>query len=272
MKIAHTIVAYHSDDPRAADLVGSLSLNNSDFAQILQSLRDKSHDTNIRGLATAGLIETLFNSFDASSPPGPIRTHISSLLGELNNQYASVPVPSVWYLPIRPTENSSPTMRDVAAAYARKLNASPGSPLPVHPLTKITGGQITSDSLRGNVIVYDFWATWCVVCITNHPLLDAMRKHLAGLPFRVVGVSVDDKPQLVADFYRDQPDALRDQLYVGPHSPVLQDWGVSLYPTYIIVDRNGVVAARADASSIGSPAIEALLRRLATQPLNVPHA
>ena len=67
-----------------------------------------------------------------------------------------------------------------------------GQPAPDFTLTLIDGTKVTRDELRGQVVVLNFWATWCVPCRTELPTLDTyyqMRKN-AGL--RVFAVTTED--------------------------------------------------------------------------------
>ena len=43
-----------------------------------------------------------------------------------------------------------------------------------------TGHRPGWDQIRGNVVVIDFWATWCAPCIASFPKLNALRDHFAG--------------------------------------------------------------------------------------------
>jgi len=112
-----------------------------------------------------------------------------------------------------------------------------GQPAPPFVLRLIKGGKVSLDELRGNVIVLNFWATWCVPCRTELPALDAyyvLRKD-AGL--RVFAVTTEDSLQpfrLKKLFEAMHIDPVRS--IKGPYDVL--DNGV---PTNIVIDRNGVV-------------------------------
>lgn len=109
-----------------------------------------------------------------------------------------------------------------------------GAPAPDFTLTLIDGTRIRRDDLRGKVVVLNFWATWCVPCRGELPLLDAyydMRKD-AGL--RVFAVATEDSVPL----YR------MKQLFAVLHlSPAKRLKGpyeaMKGVPTNIIIGRDG---------------------------------
>src|SRR5690348_1129242 len=55
----------------------------------------------------------------------------------------------------------------------------------------LTGDSISSDSLRGKVVLVNFWATWCLPCRVEMPLLEAMYQRHRQRGFVVIGLSVD---------------------------------------------------------------------------------
>ncbi|AIC15655.1 redoxin domain-containing protein [Nitrososphaera viennensis] len=73
------------------------------------------------------------------------------------------------------------------AALAQSLK-----PAPAYQATTLDGKQVSLEDLRGQVVVLNVWATWCVPCRTEMPGLEALQQDFAGSDFKVVGVSIDD--------------------------------------------------------------------------------
>ena len=120
-----------------------------------------------------------------------------------------------------------------------------GQPLPQFRLHRSDRpGLLDSAALRGKVFVLHFWATWCQPCLTQIPLLAALRERHAAEGFEIVSVAADEAAQTVADYRRNHP------------MPWIHAWETpevaeALRLTYqvtdssktIIVDRQGTVVA-----------------------------
>lgn len=103
-------------------------------------------------------------------------------------------------------------------------------------LHDLTGGAHTLSDLRGQVVVLDFWATWCGPCKVQHPLLEAAAQSFAK-DHRVIFISVneDEETAKVAPFLAAQHWALTTWLDAGL-GPFL---GVDSLPTTLILGPQG---------------------------------
>lgn len=99
-------------------------------------------------------------------------------------------------------------------------------------------GQITRDSLSGKVAIVDFWATWCGPCKQSFPKLEELAKQNQG-KVQVVGISVDDKSDGVADFAKSNGATFAVGWDDG-HA-IANRWKVDSMPTTYILDGSGTV-------------------------------
>jgi thiol-disulfide isomerase/thioredoxin len=103
------------------------------------------------------------------------------------------------------------------------------------------GDRVSLASLRGRVVVLDFWASWCGPCRRSIPILNDIETSLEGLPVTFLGVNVepDMGPRRLAQVHTD----------LGAHFPTVQDktgevkarYGVNVLPTLVVLDAEGVV-------------------------------
>lgn len=114
-----------------------------------------------------------------------------------------------------------------------------GERAPEIGLRDLNGREVTMASLRGKVVLVDFWASWCEPCAQEMPVLERLYTQYRGQGFTVVGVSID----------RDVANA---RTFLGRHRvsfPIVHDGGQQVagryrpprMPSSYIIDRSGVV-------------------------------
>lgn len=85
----------------------------------------------------------------------------------------------------------------VLPASAQIMEAEPpplpaGTPAPNFATHTVAGKPLTLKSLRGKVVLLDYWATWCVPCQAATPTLESLHRKFGKQGLAVVGMSVDD--------------------------------------------------------------------------------
>ncbi len=101
------------------------------------------------------------------------------------------------------------------------------------------GKAISLESLRGNVVYLDFWASWCGPCRISFPILEAMRSEFGSRGFEVLAINVDEQEQDALSFMQD----------VDVSYPLVRDasgdspsrYGILGMPTGYLIDREGIV-------------------------------
>ena len=105
------------------------------------------------------------------------------------------------------------------------------------------GAEQTLEQWRGNIIVANFWATWCPPCIKEIPEFSAVSRSYADQPVQFVGLAIDTAEN-VRDF-REQFDVPYPLLVGGSETLQLaSDFGntARALPFTVIIDRDGSVA------------------------------
>ena len=115
--------------------------------------------------------------------------------------------------------------------------AAPGFTLPQLP-----SGKLSLSQFKGQVVVVNFWATWCPPCIEETPSLEKFA--LAAKPYgvTVIGVSVDEDRAALQKFVAEHH--LTFPIARDPQKEVPASFGTFLLPETYIIDRNGKVAEK----------------------------
>jgi thiol-disulfide isomerase/thioredoxin len=114
-----------------------------------------------------------------------------------------------------------------------------GKPAPEFSLRTLDGRRFRLSSLRGKVVLLNFWATWCAPCRVEMPWLVEFSSRYRGAGLEIVGVSVDDDGDKVAAFVQarkvDYTIVLKDDAVAGAYG------GLRFLPQTFFIGRDGKV-------------------------------
>jgi thiol-disulfide isomerase/thioredoxin len=134
-------------------------------------------------------------------------------------------------------------MAEKARGATRRLQ-SVGKPLELSG-KGIDGRPFDLGSLRGNVVVVQYWATWCEPCKEDMKQLRGLLSQYARRKFAVVGVNLDNQPQEALSHLRSERMGW-PQLYEsgGLESGLAKQMGIFTLPVMLLIDESGAVVNR----------------------------
>ncbi len=127
----------------------------------------------------------------------------------------------------------------VLAASSLAASGLPGKPAPDFALKSSTGENLRLSEYRGDVVMINFWATWCGPCRQEMPLLDQLYSRYQRVGFNLLAVNIDDDSNRAMDMVQE----------LGVSFPVLFDsrkevsrlYDVDAMPVTVLIDREGIV-------------------------------
>ncbi len=127
----------------------------------------------------------------------------------------------------------------VIAGASFSIAADVGSPAAEFSLASLAGGPVSLSQYKGNVVLINFWATWCGPCQQEMPLLDQMYKKYKPAGFTLLGVNVDKDAPPVKDLLTRKPVSF--PVLLDPANAVSRTYHVADMPSSVIIDRKGTV-------------------------------
>ena len=127
----------------------------------------------------------------------------------------------------------------VIASAAFAASGDDSGPAPSFTLTALSGQPATLNQFKGQVVMVNFWATWCGPCQQEMPLLDQMYKKYKPAGFTLIGVNVDKEEPAVKELLARKPVSF--PVLLDPANQVSKAYHVNEMPSSVIIDRKGEI-------------------------------
>jgi peroxiredoxin len=128
----------------------------------------------------------------------------------------------------------------LSACSRKESPALEGKPAPDFTLKDMSGKQVRLSDLKGKVVMLNFWATWCPPCREEIPSMFKLNSLMAGKPFQMLAVSIDEGGEkVVSEFFKGAGATL--PVLLDTDNAVSRRYGTTGVPETFIVDSKGVI-------------------------------
>ncbi|MDY0211453.1 MAG: TlpA disulfide reductase family protein [Desulfuromonadaceae bacterium] len=125
----------------------------------------------------------------------------------------------------------------LSQAQVREADA-PEKVAPDFTLTDMQGKEVTLSDLRGQVVLVNFWATWCPPCRQEMPSMEVLYQQLRTHGVELLAINIEENgPKAVTDFLANKSHSF--PILFDQDARVQRLYHVSRFPETFIIDRNG---------------------------------
>jgi thiol-disulfide isomerase/thioredoxin len=110
-------------------------------------------------------------------------------------------------------------------------------PAPHFYATTTSGEKFSNQSIKGKVVLFEFWTTWCGFCADEAGFVDQIAKEFSGRGLIVLGVDVGESKKTVKKYLDQHPRTIPIVLMEDTNLAAM--YQANVYPIYVVVDRDG---------------------------------
>jgi cytochrome c biogenesis protein CcmG/thiol:disulfide interchange protein DsbE len=144
------------------------------------------------------------------------------------------------------------------AALGALADDETGQPAPRFHAKTTAGDQFNNASVKGKVVLFEFWTTWCKYCEAEASMVDDVAKEFADKGLIVLAVDVLEPDQKVRKYLAEHPRSVPVVLTKDTNLAAM--YNAQSYPIYVVIDRDGNIAAE-QRGAAGDAALRGLLKR-----------
>lgn len=108
---------------------------------------------------------------------------------------------------------------------------------PDFTLQDTQGNDVSLSSLRGNVVLVQFWATYCTPCRKEMPSMNRLQAQLKGQPFKILAINMGEEADTVNKFLQEVP--VDFSVLLDSNGKILGQWKVYAVPSSFLIGKNG---------------------------------
>jgi len=120
------------------------------------------------------------------------------------------------------------------------LTVTRGMEVPGVSVTSSEGSMLKLDSLKGKVVILNFWATWCPPCVGEMPDLNKLYQMYNKKGLEIIAIANPrDSIQRIEAFFKSR--GIKFNYYIDTDFSVARTFGVRALPTSVIVGKDGII-------------------------------
>lgn len=113
-------------------------------------------------------------------------------------------------------------------------------PAPRFSATTTSGEKFTNDSIKGKVVLLEFWTTWCGFCADEAAFVDKIGHELAPKGLLLLAIDVGESKKTVKKYLEQHPRDCRIVMMEDTNLAAM--YQATVYPIYVVIDRDGNIA------------------------------
>src|SRR5438067_10755428 len=129
-------------------------------------------------------------------------------------------------------------------------------PAPRFRAKTTSGESFNNESIKGKVVLIEFWTTWCQYCHDEEPLVEQVNKEFAEKGLIVLAIDVAESKKTVKKYLEQHPRSCRIVLTEDTNLAAM--YQANAYPIYVVIDRDGNIAGE-QRGAAGERALRRLL-------------
>jgi thiol-disulfide isomerase/thioredoxin len=135
---------------------------------------------------------------------------------------------------------SASTTFAIAVLFLATIFAFAQEPAPRFNAKTMKGETFTKESLKGKVVLLQFWTTWCPYCKQDLAIVEKLEKQYGDKGLVILAVDVNESKKTVTNYLKEHPRTCR--IVLTEDTNLAARFEAKSYPVYIVIDKNGNIS------------------------------